>query len=218
MNPRARRQAIFLGATEPRAARTGRSRRRARRWQAKAGGWAFVFCFGRSDGRANTFWRKRRAGPVLRRELETNFDEFSACSDAEAVFGGVVRVSVIVAPRDILLMIQMANDRHRDQNDDCADDESSTYQLFHLISSRLDPRKRGKTDTPEPSPRDMSYVTPLSQKHRFTELACKRCSRCFSRPGLTAIWANQSIARSRFGLPGTPRRNLCAPVTCVIGR
>ena len=128
---------------------------------------------------------------MLRRELKTNFDEFSACSDAEAVFGGVVRVSVIVAPRDILLMIQMANDRHRDQNDDCADDESSTYQLFHLISSRLDPRKRGKTDTPEPSPRDMSYVTPLSQKHRFTELACKTM--------LTALlpaWADRHLGQS----------------------
>jgi hypothetical protein len=75
---------------------------------------------------------KRRAGPVLRRELETNFDEFSACSDAEAVFGGVVRVSVIVAPRDILLMIQMADDRQRDQNDGYADDESTSYQLFHF--------------------------------------------------------------------------------------
>src|SRR5262245_28846803 len=218
MNPRARRQAIFLGATEPRAARTGRSRRRARRWQAKAGGWAFVFCFGRSDGRANTFWRKRRAGPVLRRELETNFDEFSACSDAETVFGSVVRVSVIVAPRDILLMIQMANDRHRDQNDGCADDESSTYQLFHLISSRLDPRKRGKTDTPEPSPRDMSYVTPLSQNIVSQNWLVNDAHGAPPWPGLTAIWANQSIARSRFGLPGTPRRNLCAPVTWVIGR
>ena len=42
---------------------------------------------------------------------ETNFDEFSACSDAKAVFGGVVGVAVIVAPRDMLLMIHMANDR-----------------------------------------------------------------------------------------------------------
>ena len=35
--------------------------------------------------------------------LETNFDEFSACPDAEAVFGGVIGVAVIVAPRDICL-------------------------------------------------------------------------------------------------------------------
>jgi hypothetical protein len=64
--------------------------------------------------------------------LETNFDEFSACSDAEAVFGGVDRVSVIVAPCDILLMIYMAIDRHRDQNGGYADDESSSDQLFHF--------------------------------------------------------------------------------------
>jgi len=54
--------------------------------------------------------------------LETNFDEFSACSYAEAVFGGVVCVSVIVAPRGILLVVHMANDPHRDQNDGYADD------------------------------------------------------------------------------------------------
>jgi hypothetical protein len=54
--------------------------------------------------------------------LETNFDEFSACSDAEAVFGGVVCVSVTVAPRGILLVVHMANDPHRDQNDGYADD------------------------------------------------------------------------------------------------
>ena len=63
---------------------------------------------------------------------ETDFDEFSACSDAEAVFGRVPGVAVIVAPRDILLVIHMANDRHRDQNDSYADDESSSYQLFHF--------------------------------------------------------------------------------------
>ena len=63
---------------------------------------------------------------------ETDFDEFSACSDAEAVFGGVLGVAVIVAPCDILLVIHMANDRHRDQNDGYADDESSSYQLFHF--------------------------------------------------------------------------------------
>jgi hypothetical protein len=64
--------------------------------------------------------------------LETNFDEFSACPDAEAVFGGVIGVAVIVAPRDILLMIHMATDRPRDQNDGCADDESPSYQLCHF--------------------------------------------------------------------------------------
>jgi hypothetical protein len=55
-------------------------------------------------------------------KLETDFDEFSACSDAEAVSGGVVRVSVLVAPQGILFVVHMANDRHRDQNDGCADD------------------------------------------------------------------------------------------------
>jgi hypothetical protein len=70
----------------------------------------------------------------------SNFEEFSACSDAEAVFGGVVCVSVIVAPRGILLVVHMANDRHRDHSDGCADDESRSYQLFHFTSipSRLE--------------------------------------------------------------------------------
>src|SRR5262249_35846733 len=58
----------------------------------------------------------------------SNFEEFSACSDAEAVFGGVVCVSVIVTPRGILLVVHMANDRHRDHSDGCADDESRSYQ------------------------------------------------------------------------------------------
>ena len=64
--------------------------------------------------------------------LETYFDEFSACPDAEAVFGGVIGVAVIVAPRDILLMIHMVTDRPRDQNDGCANDESPSYQLCHF--------------------------------------------------------------------------------------
>jgi hypothetical protein len=52
--------------------------------------------------------------------LETGFNEFSACSDAEAVFRGVVGVlAMIVASRDMLLMIHMANDGHRDQNKRC---------------------------------------------------------------------------------------------------
>src|SRR5262245_22131540 len=59
---------------------------------------------------------------MSRRPLETNFDEFFACSDAEAVFGDLVCVSVIVAPRGILLVVHIANDRHRDQNDGYADD------------------------------------------------------------------------------------------------
>jgi hypothetical protein len=37
--------------------------------------------------------------------LETNFDEFSTCSDAEPVIGGVVRVAVFVAPSGILLVV-----------------------------------------------------------------------------------------------------------------
>ena len=61
-------------------------------------------------------------GDPHQKELETNSDEFSACSDAEAVFGGVIGVAVIMAPRDILLMIHMPNDCHRDQNDGSADD------------------------------------------------------------------------------------------------
>jgi hypothetical protein len=35
---------------------------------------------------------------------EANFDQFPACSDAEAVHGGVVGIAVIIAPHDIFLM------------------------------------------------------------------------------------------------------------------
>jgi hypothetical protein len=39
-----------------------------------------------------------------------------------------------------LLVVHMANDRHRDHSDGCADDESRSYQLFHFTSipSRLE--------------------------------------------------------------------------------
>jgi len=61
--------------------------------------------------RGGAFWK-----------LETNFDEFSTCSDAEPVIGGVVRVTVVATPRGILLVVHMANDRRRNQNDGYADD------------------------------------------------------------------------------------------------
>jgi hypothetical protein len=51
----------------------------------------------------------------------SDFDEFSACSDAKAVVGGVVRVSVIVAPRGILLVVDI---------DVFAFDESSVIQAL----------------------------------------------------------------------------------------
>src|SRR5262249_34439892 len=62
------------------------------------------------------------SGTPPAQELETNFDEFSACSDAEAVSGGVVRVSVLVAPQGVLRIVHMTNDRHREHSDACADD------------------------------------------------------------------------------------------------
>jgi hypothetical protein len=68
----------------------------------------------------------------------SDFDEFSACPDAEAVIGGVIGVAVIVAPRDILLMIHMANDRPPDQNDSCANYESPRYQLRHFYHHLAD--------------------------------------------------------------------------------
>jgi hypothetical protein len=56
-------------------------------------------------------------------ELETaNLYEFSTWSDAEAVLGGVVRVSVIVAPQGSFLIVRITNDPHANQNDGCADD------------------------------------------------------------------------------------------------
>ena len=59
--------------------------------------------------------------PLLGLEM-ANLYEFSTYSDAEAVLGGVVRVSVIVAPQGSLLIIRMANDSHGNQNDGCAED------------------------------------------------------------------------------------------------
>src|SRR6516225_7240361 len=47
------------------------------------------------------------SGTPPAQELETNFDEFSACSDAEAVSGGVVRVSMLVAPQGVLRIVHM---------------------------------------------------------------------------------------------------------------
>ena len=49
--------------------------------------------------------------------MPPNFDEFSACSDAVSIVGGVVRVSVPVAPLGVLLVVHMPTDRPRDQND-----------------------------------------------------------------------------------------------------
>jgi hypothetical protein len=76
----------------------------------------------------------------------SDFDEFSACPDAEAVIGGVIGVAVIVAPRDILLMIHMANDRPPDQNDSCANYESPRYQLRHFYHSPTIPTTCSTTD------------------------------------------------------------------------
>src|SRR5262249_12580909 len=63
----------------------------------------------------------------------------SACSDAESIFGGVVRVSVLVAPLGVLLVVHMPTDRPRDQNDAYADDQRSSYQLFHFHPHRAYP-------------------------------------------------------------------------------
>jgi hypothetical protein len=75
--------------------------------------------------RKATFWELQAA----------HFYEFSPCSDAEPILGGIVRVSVIVAPRGILLVVHMASDRHGNQNDGCTDDWRDNYQplLFHVL-------------------------------------------------------------------------------------
>ena len=67
--------------------------------------------------------------------IRADFGEFSARSYAKPVFRCVVRVSVIVAPEGILLIVHVANNRRRDQNDGYADDQSSDYQAFHFNSS-----------------------------------------------------------------------------------
>jgi hypothetical protein len=106
-------------------------RKLKQRWCATFRGFdRFAMALSERDGgreRESSFQK----GPAAQ-ELETNFDEFSACSDAEPVFGGVIRVAVIMAPRGILLMIRMPNDRPRDHTDGCADDQSTSYQLFHV--------------------------------------------------------------------------------------
>jgi hypothetical protein len=79
----------------------------------------------------------------LSRIIGAHLDEFSACSDAEPVTGSVLCVSVLVAPRGILLVVHMPNDRHRDQTDGDAEDYSRSYQSFHFHpSSRWQLRKR----------------------------------------------------------------------------
>ena len=67
--------------------------------------------------------------------IRADFGEFSARSYAKPVFRYVVRVSVIVAPEGILLIVHVANNRRRDQNDGYADDHSSDYKAFHFNPS-----------------------------------------------------------------------------------
>ena len=52
--------------------------------------------------------------------IRADFGEFSARSYAKPVFRYVVRVSVIVAPEGILLIVHVANNRRRDKNDSYA--------------------------------------------------------------------------------------------------
>ena len=100
--------------------------------------------------------------------LPPNFDEFSACSDAESIFGGVVRVSVLVAPLGVLLVVYMPTDRPRDQNDGCADDESPSYQRFHFCPASRRPLV-GEAATPivtgQISERELVHEIGLSKKY-----------------------------------------------------
>jgi hypothetical protein len=73
--------------------------------------------------------------------IGADFGEFSARSYAKPVFRCVMRVSVIVAPEGILLIVRVANKRRRDQNDGYADDENSDNPALHFNSSF--PRARG---------------------------------------------------------------------------
>src|SRR5262245_24816026 len=51
--------------------------------------------------------RLRRLTVALFAVRAANFDEFSTCANAEAILGRVVRVSVVVAPLGILLIVHM---------------------------------------------------------------------------------------------------------------
>jgi hypothetical protein len=64
--------------------------------------------------------------------IGADFGEFSARPYAKAVFRCVIRVPVIKAPECILLVVHVANNRRRDQNDGYADDHSSNYKAFHF--------------------------------------------------------------------------------------
>jgi hypothetical protein len=85
---------------------------------------------------------------------------------------------VIVAPRDMLLMIHMANDRHRDHNDGCAKVQLSAF------SSLASFRRPSSNDAAAPIAEDhaasVRQLTPrvrLSKKQRLTELFYERDAR-----------------------------------------
>ena len=67
--------------------------------------------------------------------IGADFGKFPARSYAKPIFRCVVRVSVIVAPECILLVVHVANNRRRDQTDGYADDENSDNPALHFNSS-----------------------------------------------------------------------------------
>ena len=67
--------------------------------------------------------------------IGAHFGKFPAGSYAKPIFRCVVRVSVIVAPECILLVVHVANNRRRDQTDGYADDENSDNPALHINSS-----------------------------------------------------------------------------------
>jgi hypothetical protein len=105
----------------------------------------------------------------------SDFDEFSACSDAKAVVGGVVRVSVIVAPRGILLVVDI---------DVFAFDESSVIQALPKgIDNICEAGSRGASDATAfaahhargstLSPRDTTFRRGDTMVHRPTMLRAR---------------------------------------------
>src|SRR5262249_57422529 len=85
---------------------------------------------------------------------------------------------VLVAPLGVLLVVHMPTDRPRDQNDACADDQRSSYQLFHFHPpSRLPCEGIAAAPIAEDQVRkcELAHTSVrLSKKQRLTELCCKR--------------------------------------------
>src|SRR5262245_31368461 len=67
-------------------------------------------------------------------------DQFSAWSDAEAVFSGVVRVSVVMAPCGLLFLGSVTHKREYDHHCNCTDGQTDQNDLISILHFGCFPR------------------------------------------------------------------------------